>query len=130
MWAVKVPFDGVWLYLTEGDSKFQMRVRLFDSWKKADEFGQLWGEYKVVEYTTMKPQEIVDYKREWMSENPHIVKLHRDLRDHGKDWCKKLEKQEWHYKPHTNVYEDTYYFEDELISQQFSEEFSSWVITD
>jgi len=51
-YAVMVPFDGVMLYVTEGDSKFHLRVKLFDTEPKALEHAALWGEHAVVvEYT-------------------------------------------------------------------------------
>ena len=49
-YAIKVPFDGIWLYLTERDPEFQIRVRTFDSFEKATEFAQAWGVYKIVGY--------------------------------------------------------------------------------
>lgn len=77
------------------------------------------------------PLEISDYKRKWMITGAYPVRLHTDLRDHGKDWCKtKLEKEEWDHKKFTGPYEDTYFFEDPIIAQQFEEEFVSWVIKD
>lgn len=48
-YAIKVPFDGIWVYLTEGDPKFQMRVRTFDSISKAKEFADPWGDDCIVE---------------------------------------------------------------------------------
>jgi hypothetical protein len=51
-YAVKVPFDGDMLYVTEGDTKFQLRARLFDNEQQAKEHAKLWGEHAiVVEYT-------------------------------------------------------------------------------
>lgn len=47
-----VPMDGDMLYVTEGDSKFQLRARLFDTEQQATEHAELWGEHAVVvEYT-------------------------------------------------------------------------------
>lgn len=54
MYAVKVPFDneGGMLYVTEGDTKFQLRVKLFNTEAEANEHAAIWGENaQVVEYT-------------------------------------------------------------------------------
>ena len=48
-WAVKVPFDGIYLYLTEGDSKFHQRVRTFETREKAEAYASLWGDDCIVE---------------------------------------------------------------------------------
>lgn len=51
-YAVKVPFDDGMLYVTEGDSKFHLRVKLFDTEQQANEHAILWGERAVVvDYT-------------------------------------------------------------------------------
>ena len=51
MWAVKVPFDGIYMYLTEGDSKFHQRVRTFETREKAEKYASLWGDdCLVIEY--------------------------------------------------------------------------------
>ena len=50
-YAVKVPFYGDMIYVTEGDSKFQLRVKVFNSRERAQEIADLWGkESLVVEY--------------------------------------------------------------------------------
>jgi len=49
-YAVMVPLEEAWLYVTEGDSKFQLQTKLFDSFEEARELGELYGVYKVVEY--------------------------------------------------------------------------------
>jgi hypothetical protein len=70
----------------------------------------------------MTPQEIADYKRKWMmtgDNNP--VRLHSDLDWRGKDWCRKhLERQSWSMTTWTDVYEHTFFFETEDMSQQFT----------
>ena len=48
MWAVKVPFDGIYMYLTEGDSKFHQRVRTFETREKAEVYASLWGDDCIV----------------------------------------------------------------------------------
>lgn len=49
-YAIKVPFDGIWIYLTEGDSIFQLRVRTFETREKAEKFAEPWVVYEIVEY--------------------------------------------------------------------------------
>jgi hypothetical protein len=49
-YAIKVSLGDSWVYLTEGDPKFQMRVRTFKSKKKAKEFAEPWVFYEIVEY--------------------------------------------------------------------------------
>lgn len=51
-WAILVPLleDDHWLYLTEGDSKFNLKVKTFDTASEAYEFAQPWEIYKIVEY--------------------------------------------------------------------------------
>jgi hypothetical protein len=53
-YAVMVPIDddSDMLYVTEGDTKFQLRAKLFDTEQQAKEHAELWGEHAVVvEYT-------------------------------------------------------------------------------
>ena len=49
-YADKVPIDddGDMLYVTEGDTKFQLRAKLFDTEQQAKEHAELWGEQAVV----------------------------------------------------------------------------------
>lgn len=50
-YAVKVPFgheDDDMLFVTEGDSKFKLRIKLFDTVKDAYDHAELWGENAVV----------------------------------------------------------------------------------
>ena len=49
MWAVKVPFDGIYMYITEGDSIFQVRVRTFETREEAKKYASLWGDDCIVE---------------------------------------------------------------------------------
>jgi hypothetical protein len=49
-YAIKVPFEDSWLYLTEGDSKFQLRVLTFETREKAEKFAEPWAFYEIVEY--------------------------------------------------------------------------------
>lgn len=50
-YAIKVPFDGDdMLYLTEGDSKFKIHIKTFDSAPEAHAFAQqYYVDYVVVE---------------------------------------------------------------------------------
>ena len=51
-YAVKVPFDGEMLYVTEGDTKFQLRAKLFNTKEEAQQHADRWGEHaEVVEFT-------------------------------------------------------------------------------
>ena len=70
------------------------------------------------------PQEIADYKTSWMSKNPFPVRINSDLDVQGKDWCRKnLPRHKWSMQSFTNVFEHTFYFEDEKDANEFS---SQW----
>ena len=77
----------------------------------------------------MTPQEIADYKQQWMStgdNNP--VRLHSDLDTQGKTrWRRQLERQQWSMTTWTDVYEHTFFFEDIRAAQNFEMEFVNWV---
>lgn len=47
-YAVKIPFDDVMLYVTEGDSKFHLRSRMFETHEQAQQHAALWGGGAVV----------------------------------------------------------------------------------
>lgn len=50
-YAVTIPVDGDMLYVTEGDSEFHVRAKLFDTIQQATSHAELWGEQAtVVEY--------------------------------------------------------------------------------
>ena len=73
----------------------------------------------------MTPQQIDDYKRQWMP--GYTVRLHSDLESQGKDWCKRvLAKEQWHFRKWTNVYEHTFQFENIMAAQNFEMEFGSF----
>lgn len=76
----------------------------------------------------MTPQEIAEYKQRWMSTgNNSPVRLHSDLADAGKTWCRRqLERHQWKMNTWTDVYEHTFYFEDIRAAQNFDMEFSNW----
>lgn len=72
----------------------------------------------------MTPQERFDYKTKWMQNSSNAVKIHSDLEFDAKQWCKKnLEQHQWHFSKYTAVYEDTFYFEDEVTQKEFKKEF-------
>ncbi len=49
-YGVKVYWpDGDFLWVTEGDSKFQMKPKLFDTEQEALDYAQIWGDNAVVE---------------------------------------------------------------------------------
>ena len=77
----------------------------------------------------MTPQEIAEYKQRWMSTgNTNPVRLHSDLADQGKTWCRRqLERHQWSMTTWTAVYEHTFFFESQHVSQQFEQEFNNWV---
>ncbi len=71
----------------------------------------------------MTPIEIAEYKQRWMREGGHPVRLHSDVVDKGKTWCRRqLERHQWSMTKWTNVYEHTFYFEDTLAAQNFAME--------
>ena len=76
----------------------------------------------------MTPQEVSDYKMRWMREGGHSVRLHSDLDIAGKEWCRRnLERHQWSFNSFTDVYEHTFLFENQLMSQQFAQEFYDWI---
>lgn len=48
MYAVKVPFDDTMLYVVEGDSKFQLRPKMFETEDAAQAHAEIWGESAIV----------------------------------------------------------------------------------
>ena len=76
----------------------------------------------------MTPQDINEYKMQWMRVANHPVRIHSDLDVEGKDWCRRnLERHQWSFQSWTDVYEHTFYFENAGASQQFEHEFKEWV---
>lgn len=56
-----------------------------------------------------------------------MVTLHSDLRDRGKQWCKtQVDKQSWEFRKYTDVYEDTFCFEQLKAAQNFEMEFGNY----
>jgi hypothetical protein len=71
----------------------------------------------------MTPQEVSDYKNGWMaSGNNNPVRLHSDLAVQGKDWCRRhLDRWQWKMDSYTNVYEHTFFFENEEDADHFAQ---------
>jgi hypothetical protein len=73
----------------------------------------------------MTPQDIVDYKTRWLK-NAHVATVNEDLDIEGKTWCRKnVERHKWSFSKYTDVYEHTFYFEDD----QTARDFESWYNT-
>lgn len=73
----------------------------------------------------MSPQEIFNYKLRWLP--GHTVRLHSDLVDQGKTWCKRqCRKEEWSCTTWTAPYEHTFHFEDIQAAQNFEMEFNGF----
>ena len=47
-YGVKVPLDGVMLFVTEGDTKFRLRIKTFNDLDEAWQHASLWGEDAIV----------------------------------------------------------------------------------
>lgn len=70
----------------------------------------------------MTPQEVSDYKMRWMP--GHLVRLHSDLADKGKTWCRRnLGRHEWGFTAWTYNYEHTFHFENSSDAYTFKIEF-------
>ena len=68
----------------------------------------------------MTPQEISDYKRKWLSEGGYQVRLHSDLTDKVKTWCRRnVQRQDWSMQTYTDVYEHTFVFHHEPDALEF-----------
>ena len=79
----------------------------------------------------MKPVEIAERKQRWMREGGHSVQIHSDLRHQALDYCKiQMFKQQWVHRKYTDVYEDTFFFEQLLDAKAFAYYFKEWVIND
>ena len=70
----------------------------------------------------MTPQEQFEYKLKWKP--GYSVRLHSDLVDRGKDWCRRhTERHQWSMSEWTDVYEHTFHFEHEIVALKFQAEF-------
>ena len=76
----------------------------------------------------MTPQEITDYKIRWMSSgNNNPVRLHSDLTVKGKDWCRRhLDRWQWKMDAFTDVYENTFYFENVEDADEFAQQWPKY----
>ena len=70
----------------------------------------------------MTPLEISEYKQRWMARGTcYPVRLHSDLADKGKTWCRKnLERHQWSVTIWTDVYEHTFFFEYKHDADEFT----------
>lgn len=74
----------------------------------------------------MTPQEIFEYKQRWMRINSHPIRIHSDFRREAKNYCKvQMLSHQWVHKEHTNVYEDTFFFEHIQDAKSFSNRFKT-----
>ena len=73
------------------------------------------------EITDMTPLEISEYKMRWMANGTcYPVRLHSDLADNGKTWCRRnLERHQWSVATWTDVYEHTFFFEHKHDADEF-----------
>ena len=74
----------------------------------------------------MTPQEIFEYKMKWKP--GYAVRLHSDLRNVGKDYCKaKMFKEQWDMSTYTDNYEDTYYFQHKEDADKFATQWPEYI---
>ena len=75
----------------------------------------------------MTPIEIFEYKQKWKPK-AWYCHIHSDLRSQCKEFCKKnYNKWEWDMDEHTEVYADSYYFEDQDNLMMFVQKFNKWI---
>lgn len=69
----------------------------------------------------MTPVEIFEYKQKWMgSGDNNPISIHSDKRRKALEWCRKnLYRHQWNIVQYTDVYEDTFFFEHKLASENF-----------
>lgn len=73
------------------------------------------------------PQEISDYKNRWMQSIEHSVRIHSDLVIEAKEWCRRnLPRWKWSMSKYTNVYEHTFFFEDEHSADLFDKQWPEY----
>lgn len=50
-WAIQVPFDGTWLFLTQyTEDGERLTPVLFDTHQAAEDFASIYKQHKIVEY--------------------------------------------------------------------------------
>ena len=67
----------------------------------------------------MTPQEISEYKMRWMRDSSHSVRLHSDLDTQ--------ERHQWKMNTWTNVYEHTFYFENNEHAKLFEQQWPKFI---
>jgi len=68
----------------------------------------------------MTPQEISDYKQDWLAKEPYSVVVNSDHDVRGKDWCRKnLERHQWSFQSWTSQSEHSFFFERAVDVQKF-----------
>lgn len=73
------------------------------------------------------PLDIAEHKQRWMREGAHAVRIHSDLRSKGLDYCKvQMFRQQWVHRKYTDIYEDTFFFEQLLDAKAFKHFFKEW----
>ena len=70
----------------------------------------------------MTPQEIFDYKTQWLMNSKHFVRINEDSDFDAKRWCREnLKQHQWHFTRYTDVYEHTMQFETEQMKDDFEQ---------
>jgi hypothetical protein len=69
----------------------------------------------------MTPQEVFDYKTSWlMSRQYYTITAHSDLFRDCLRWCRdNVSRHKWSYSEYTDVWEHTFYFEEEQTALAF-----------
>ena len=75
----------------------------------------------------MTPIEIFEYKKKWQRTGGYAIRLHSDLRDQGKDFCRvMMMQQQWDFQKWSSVYEDTFWFEHKQDAKMFKNKFKEY----
>lgn len=73
----------------------------------------------------MTPVEQFEFKQKWKP--GYQVKLHSDLADRGKTWCRRnIESHRWSFTAWTDVYEHTFHFQWLAKAEEFEKNFSEY----
>jgi hypothetical protein len=73
----------------------------------------------------LTPVEIHEYKLRWKP--GYTVRLHSDLVDKGKTWCRRLlHRHQWSMSEYTDVYEHTFHFESQENAQEFAKQWPEY----
>jgi hypothetical protein len=67
------------------------------------------------------PQEIFEYKREWLNQTAYEVQVDMDSDVWGKDWCRRnVERIDWTFDKHTRPDDShTFSFKEETVAEEF-----------